>query len=165
MKRLDDHVIPGSDGKKELLTYLYAMLILVVLWALTFYISYFNARSLLYTLYRGEKVLIKDSVMTPFSVLVKGRFIGTAAYAGLCVFKAAYNLISFRTGSKSIYLMKRLPDRFEAEKRSLIMPFAALVTGLAAALLLFLAFRASYIALTPAGHFPGYDTYSLWRLL
>ncbi len=69
---------------------------------------------------------------------------------------AAFMLVSIalhyahhQSGSKSIYLMRRLPDRWELHRRCLTVPIAAVIVCAAIAAALFFIFYWSYMLLTP----------------
>ena len=77
-------------------------------------------------------------VFTGFSLL----FLGAAILA-------SYNYSGFRNGSKSYYLMRRLPDRFELTRRCLTFPIAAIIVCLLTAVILFFLYLALYAFYTP----------------
>lgn len=117
---------------------------------LNFLISYLQARSNLY-FYRGShRFLWPDAAMLPFSQLLGfslwGCFLAAVAMVGLAAWHYA---LHFR-GSKSIYTMRRLPQRWELHRRCLTVPaLAAAGYLLEAALLLGLDY-AIYRLATPA---------------
>lgn len=84
------------------------------------------------------------------------------------LFLVIYNYYSFRWKSKSIYLMKRLPDQKELHVRCLAGPviFAALATIIVITLLLW--FRSAYLNLPktlPGLNLPEYRGIDFWRTI
>ena len=77
-------------------------------------------------------------VFTGFSLL----FLGAAILA-------AYNYSGFRNGSKSYYLMRRLPDKWEYHRRCLALPLAATLAGLVLIPVLMGLFYVLYLHATP----------------
>ena len=63
--------------------------------------------------------------------------------------QAVQNYQSHYRGSRSIYLMRRLPDRRELARRCLCLPLAGFLLAAAAAALFSLAFFALYRLVTP----------------
>lgn len=117
---------------------------------LNFLISYLQARSSLW-IYQGRyRTLRPDAVMMPFPTLLGfslwGCFLAAIAMVGLAAWHYA---LHFR-GSKSIYTMRRLPQRWELHQRCLTVPaLAAAGYLLEAALLLGLDYLIYRLA-TPA---------------
>ena len=75
-------------------------------------------------------------------------FLFPALFAGaLCL--AAYNYVGFRNGSKSHYLMRRLPDKWEHHRRCLALPLLAILAGLVLIPILIAVYYAIYLHFTP----------------
>lgn len=108
----------------------------------------------LYEHVRGELVLIPGSQVPPYP-----QVLGTAllffALTALCLaLLACIHFFWHRWGARSDYLMRRLPRRWELEKRCLSGSALLLVcTGLIAAAMFWICFN-WYLSATPAGHLP-----------
>lgn len=61
-----------------------------------------------------------------------------------------YHYLSHYQGSKSIYLMRRLPDRWELHHRCLTLPLTGALIYLGCALFLLLVYFCIYLIVTPA---------------
>ncbi len=98
--------------------------------------------------------LVEGTVVSPFPPLFQGALAGFAA-AALCMpALALFHYLSHYQGSRSIYLMRRLPRQGELWRRCLGGPaLGLLLCALGAALTFALCF-VSYRFLTPEGHLP-----------
>lgn len=97
-----------------------------------------------------ERVLRPDAVMLPFDVLLH-RGLWLFYLLALCALANAVLLhLSYYTGgSKSIYLMRRLPQRWELIRRAITLPLLGAATCLLSALALRLLFLGVYYLITP----------------
>ena len=86
------------------------------------------------------------------------------AKTSLClVLLAAYHYAYHRQGSKSIYLMRRLPSKLELHRRCLTLPIAGILIALLTAFLLLLIYYAVYMNVTPAECLMPGQWQKLWR--
>ena len=76
------------------------------------------ARARLFAVSGGEKILIKGAVMEPFAELMEGRSAGVLIMAAAVLFLIIQNYLSFYQESRSIYLMRRLPDPWDLFRRT-----------------------------------------------
>ena len=68
---------------------------------------------------------------------------------GAAVVLAVVNRLSFLRGSRSDYLMRRLPNRWELARRSYALPLLLILATLGTMALLLAIYYAVYLALTP----------------
>lgn len=120
------------------------------LFSLLYYVPrYADALSSLYRGNGAERTLISGAVMPDF-VEILGR--GLLSFQILCAcmifFAGRHYFYHFRE-SKSIYTMRRLPNRWELHRRCLTLPAAGLIISAAMAMLFLLAFYAVYMLKTP----------------
>ncbi len=124
--KLQNIVPPGIDGKTEL-KWIAAGLIPAVLISMDFLLEYLSARSDLY--YRsypdGELILREGAFMTPFEILIADKFAGFQVGLLLLMILAVWHYIYHYQGSRSMWLMRRLPRRTELHKRCLMLPVLA----------------------------------------
>ena len=66
-------------------------------------------------------------------------------------------------GSKSIYLMRRLPDRWELHRRCLTLPIAMAVFFLLMGFVMLLLFFWAYFAAVPAQYIQPDQWAKIWR--
>ena len=126
-----------------------------------FFISQFNmALDMLYTGIPGETPLRADAQMYYFVDLIGSHghvsnFFSEPVFfpfvllilGAICL--AVYNYSGFHHGSKSSYLMRRLPDKWEYLRRCLAFPLLTILLGLVLIPLLTGLFYAIYIHFTP----------------
>lgn len=138
--RWDRLVPPGMNGRREA-GQLAAGLAVGLVW---------NAAAFLVPfLQEYERLMWVQAAFEPFDRLLRSALIPFALLAGWMVALALVHLLSHYQESRSIYLMRRLPDRWELWRRCLTLP----LTGLAVVLILTLGLSVLYFWL--------YETYAL----
>lgn len=83
-----------------------------------------------------RKFLRPDAVMTEFSDLMQGLFFGFILLAVCLLGLLLWHYMTYRQGSMSIYLMRRLPDRTLIHRQCWTVPLLGLFLCAATALLL-----------------------------
>ena len=117
---------------------------------LRFPLMYYSARQRLFPVINGRRVFLEGTKIEPFGKILGFSLWGCLLAAAAMVFLASWHYSCHFRGSKSIYTMRRLPERWELAKRCLTVPvIAAVVYLLEAAVLLGLDF-AIYRLATPA---------------
>lgn len=107
---------------------------------------------------------VKDgAMMMEVSELLDGNRIGFAMVAVLPVIFAINHYRYYRQGSMSVYLMKRLPDRWEYHRRNLMLPMILLMAVLVSMLLTELMCYGMYLLITPAGCLPAGQWTEFWK--
>ena len=154
---------PGMPLKAETAVFGVCM-VLSVLWSVFWFLDeYFWDRSSLFSTIGDPGGFYMIRYMTEFRTLVQGRFIGFAVTAaivlGFIVFRYAY----LYRGSKSVYLIRRLPEKAPVLKRILLIPLAELLLCGIAAFLLLLMHYVIYITATPKECLPPDQWKLLWR--
>ena len=105
--------------------------------------------------YQGmEQVLIEGARMERFRVLLGNGLAGFAITALVMLLFSIYHYLYHFQDSKSIYLMRRLPRRWELLRRCLTLPVAAAVLSLAAAMVMQGFYFGIYLVFTPKGCLP-----------
>jgi len=142
------YVPPGINHKKER-EWIIAGLVISLICSMGFLLSYIeNYRALFWEL-DGEKGIIKGALMPDFVGLLNSRLYGFPVLALCMVAVFLYHYLYHYQGSKSIYLMKRLPDRFELWRRCLTLPLAAALLSMVIAAALMLLYFGIYMYFTP----------------
>ena len=93
--------------------------------------------------------LIPEVMMADFIQLADNAFLGFGALILAMILLAIANYRSHFKGSKSVYLMRRLPQKYEMLKRCLSVPAAVILLTLATAFLLLMTYYWIYCAVTP----------------
>lgn len=108
----------------------------------------------LYQIHDRERVLIPGSTVPPFLQVFGGTLAGFWLVALCLVLLPVFHHRWHYWGSRSIYLMRRLPRRRELARRCLTGPALGLVCTALCALGMLLLCVLWYWMLTPAGHLP-----------
>ena len=151
VKKLGKYTPPGikfSDRFKYTLWYWG----IAVGWSCSYLIKYMTARSNLYEYVLSGLVLREGAVMPKFSMLVQEGMDSRYGFWGfywLMVVMIVVNYLHYYQGSKSIYLMRRLPDSWELHRRCLAVPVAGLLGALSLQGLLGVLYYLIYIWVTP----------------
>ncbi len=153
---------PGQDTRPLKWT-LIAALAIALLWSFLFFDRLQEA---VYSLYENPSLskAVRPGAVMPDYVLVLGNSLWGFGVAALVTASFAFtNYAYFTSGAKPIYLMRRLPRRFELLRRCTALPLAAAaVCGLCALALLHL-YLLIYLAATPEGCLAPGQWAKLWR--
>lgn len=158
MKRLDLKKLtpPGRETSRMMRSGGFA-LFAAVMRSFGFFSEYLDARNLLYTPRRpagGEAVLIPGAVIAPFSRVLQGAFSLFPLFwliMGLEVISA----YRYHIGeSRPMYLMRRLPNRWELHRRCWGLPLMCAGAGMALMGILTALYFLVYLVFTPAECLP-----------
>ena len=120
------------------------------LWSLTFFASYNNFYGRLFDSWgNGTRILKDGAIMAEFTTIIDGKLIFFRLLVIAMVFLVGYQYNYHFQGSKSIYLMKRLPRRSELWRRCLVFPVTLALISEAFAIALRMIFFAYYMIRTP----------------
>ncbi len=115
-----------------------------------FLVNFTKALDALYLHTLDEKVLRPDASMPPFSQLLGHLFwAGFALYLLFMVALVIYHYRLHRSGSKSIYLMKRIGRPWELHRRCWAFPLLGTVLGLLLLAMLLWGYHRLYLNTTP----------------
>lgn len=147
-------VPPGLDWWTEL-KWAVSGLVVGALWSLTaFSYQFSNALRRLYDWVGGKSILVESRTIDPFPELLYQAMAGLLLGILLTIPLACYHYAYHYLGSRSIYLMRRLPDGWELWRRCLTVPaLLAVVFLLTIELLTFLYFLIFLLA-TPDACLP-----------
>jgi len=145
----------GLDGINEKRAWIIGM-VASLLWSMLFLLRYSNAYSYLYywNNARTERILVEGAMMRPFPDLMVGLMTGFWMLAMYMLGVGVYFYMYHYRDSKSIYLMRRLPDRWELHRRCLTVPVLAAVASLLSSLVLTGIYYGIYILCTPVQCLP-----------
>lgn len=159
-------VPPGVDYKKEVRYFLCALLFTFLSSMVWFFIRFQDFHRNLYnTADRlGEQIVIEGAMMPDFKLVLGGCLLGFAVLVLCAAAGAGYHYLYYFQGSKSVYLMKRLPKRWELLKRCTVLPAMAVFICLATAFVLLLIYYWYYISNTPPECLAPGQWQKLWAL-
>ncbi len=136
-KWADERTPVGIEGKKEI-GWAACGLGISFLYSLTYYFSLWSYIDNLYGVssVTGKRVLLAGSYMPDFAAFAPSRMKPFVITALIFLTLAVYHYIYHYQESKSIYTMRRLPDRWELHRRCLTFPITVAVICLVSAVLL-----------------------------
>ena len=106
-----------------------------------------------------------ESLMPDFVAILGNALLGFFILALCMLLLAVYHYSYHFWGSKSIYLMRRLPQHYGLFKRCLALPVAAACLSLLCAFLLLLLYYADYILFTPTQYLPSDQWQKIWSAI
>lgn len=138
-------------------------MIVAAVYSFSFLMYYGMYKGGLYHQVRGENVLIPGKMMVDFAILMENALNGFFLLSFCLVLLAIYHYAYHYQGSKSIYLMRRLPDGKELHRRCLTLPIAGIVIALLTAFIFLLIYYAVYMLVTPEQCLTPGQWQKLWR--
>ncbi|MBO5352843.1 MAG: hypothetical protein J6A77_06050 [Lachnospiraceae bacterium] len=154
---------PGMDTDRQINGYLTG-LFLMLLFSVDYFVRYQNAwRGLFYWPEEGEKILIPGAVMPDFSEMLGESLRGFFLYCLILLAAVVWNYLYYYQGSRSIYLMKRLPNPMERHKRAWVLPLLAVGLTLAAAFVVLVLYFEFYMIVTPKQCIAPGQWHKIWR--
>ncbi|MBQ7860003.1 MAG: hypothetical protein IJ347_07740 [Faecalibacterium sp.] len=159
---LQRHAPPGLNIKAERNGFL-LLLGAATLCSANFLLWYFDEYDRLFYNHLGIKTLTPHAQMPTFAALMENSMLLFPFLALLTVAAAIDHYAYHWKGSKSIYTMRRLPNRWELHRRCLTLPLIALGITVVWALALIGIYAAIYQFVTPAGCLPPDAWDGFWR--
>ncbi len=130
----EKHVPPGFEWETERGLFI-AALVIACLWSMGFFINFSDA---------VHYAIDRNDVPYFYEVLGKSFFCFPIAIVFMLA-SIALNYAHYHSGSKSIYLMRRLPNGWELHRRSITVPLWSAAITLAAAVVLFFIYYGVYM--------------------
>ncbi len=157
--RVRDFFPPGFEYEKSCKSFIGTVSAAVV-YSFIFLTNYARERSrLFYTVTdmgTGEvrKTLREGAQMAPFSEVIGYSFVMFIVVFVVVIYTMILQCLYYREGSKSIYLAKRLPDKWFAWRTCFTAPLIGLFIGLFVMGLMLAIYYGVYIGFTPAQCLP-----------
>ena len=126
-----------------------AGLAVAIVYSMIYLLRYFNAQENLYEWTLKGRELIEGAVMPDFAELMDGTLLVFLAIALTMMGLVIYHYIYHRLDTKSYYVMRRLPNRWELHLRCLTLPMTGLLICGAAALIMITIYYWIYMGCTP----------------
>lgn len=163
LSRWIDSMAPPGIGTDWKLSWYFIGLVLVFLPSLRFIGNYNDAFSELYQWEFDKQVLIKGVVMKDFVTVLGDSLQSFFLYCLVLLGAVAWHYIYYHYKTKSIYLMKRLPNRFELHKRAWTLPLVGIVVTLFVAFVLLVIYFEIYMLVTPKQCIAPGQWSKIWR--
>ena len=107
--------------------------------------------------------MINQVTMTDLVVLLRGKFVLFGMPILLCLMAIGNRYRYYHQGSKSIYLMRRLPDRRQWHRSCLVQPTLRILLVIGIMAVLLLVFYAVYMNQVPEGCLLPNQWKKIWR--
>lgn len=161
---LERYAPVGADGGREARGILLGLGLSAGFGLLAFLPRYFDRRAALYTRQGAQMVLRPGAVMEDFAQLLDWMLLGFAVTAVCMAALAVWHYASHFQGSRSIYTMRRLPQRWELARRCLTLPLLGALGCLIGAAALLLICFAVYNLATPEQCLTPHQWQKLWMI-
>lgn len=140
---------PGISIRQEIKYFGMGLAAALCIAVLAYGVSLRTAYDMLFDRYGVDRILRADAMMPDFISLL-GMSLSFFYIVALCsLATAVFHHLSYYSGSKSIFLMRRLPQRWEILRRNITLPIVGAAISLLAAFLLMLLFLVVYYLVTP----------------
>ena len=153
MKWLEKYAPLGIGVEKQVTAYLVGTGI-ATLYSMWYLVRYISARNELFEYIRGERQLIEGAIIRDFGMLTQNLFWGFLIIIVVTILSAVSFYFYHFDGSNMLYLMKRLPNRWELCKRCITLPIAGTGILIVWAEIVYLLYYAIYLICTPAQCLP-----------
>ncbi len=161
---LKRHVPPGFPVRREL-TWIGVGLGASLLYSFRFLLTFFDSRSDLYETVDKARVLIAGAVMPDFADVLGSSLLGFVLVALCMPALILYHYAYHYQGGRSIYLMRRLPNRWELHRRCFTVPLLAAGASLLLWFVFLLLYYGIYMAGTPDACLAPGQWRKLWEVL
>lgn len=153
-EQMEKYYPPGRELKKDLCFYRIGLWCAVG-YSCLFTVEYKMSWYSLHTFGKNGKLVVIDGAMMPsFAEMVSGYLNGFYLLAILMLEAILFNYWYHRKGSKSVYIMKRLPNPWEYHKRCITLPLLGAINAIIMAGLMMLVYYGIYMHNTPAQCMP-----------
>ncbi len=140
---------PGSNIKQQTDFFIVGNIISII-YSLYFFVEYFNNYQNLFEFDGTKRILISGAQMPDFPLILNKFLIGIPIVAICMMFYVVFYYASYyQGGSKSIYLMKRLPKKSELHKRAWTLPLIFTAITLLIGFLVAVFYLCFYLLITP----------------
>jgi hypothetical protein len=146
---IERHCPPGINGKGHFQSLLSFSCVFAVIMIFHFGQAYYSSYCDLFIKVLGQKMLDPNAVIPDFVFLHAPIFPYILSYTLVVLFLAFTYHSTYYRGSKSIYLMKRLPNPWERWRLCLTLPTLALLFFLLILVVMLLLTFAFYLLFTP----------------
>ncbi len=153
---------PGMNPAEER-NFVKIGLVLSALIAFLDVIVCFTELNHLYQYRAGKRILDASRKMPDFAEIFQRFPIGFAILAVCMLGFIVYHYVYYYRGSKSIYLMRRLPDRWEIHRRAWSYPLCVILLCALCVVVLFWLYFGLYLWITPNECLVPGQLYRIWR--
>ncbi len=147
MNKLEKFIPLGMNIRLELSKYT-SVLFIATIYSLTFLYSFWLEKSDLY--YDGQNLqLLEGAIMPDFVDILNLSLFGYVVVIFAMLIMIFRYYLYHHTGTRSVYLMRRLPNKSEYHKRCLAMPIFVAILSIVLAYIFLLIYYQYYMHNTP----------------
>ncbi|GAU78363.1 hypothetical protein [Fusibacter sp. 3D3] len=161
--KIGDYTPMGIDYRQEM-KWICIGLCISTLYSFGFLFSLSNYYHALFTTINQKRVLIKGAFMPDFVEVLGQHLIGFFIVSLCMIALVIYHYFYHYQDSKSIYLMRRLPNRWALLKRCVSLPLFSVLTAILMALFLLLFYFGIYFWVTPEACMTPNQWHKLWHI-
>jgi len=162
---LERNFPPGYSYASELKAVFSGIAIAVLISLLSFWGAYSAEIQSLYRPVGADLILDETRIMPDFVyILSDNLLILLILSAFIFILVSLVHYAYYQSGSRSIYLMRRLPNRFELHKRALLIPLISALLAVLLAVLLLIIYYAVYMLWTPQACLTPNQWQKIWRV-
>ena len=152
-KWLEKYAPPGINVSTEV-GWFVAGVVLATLHSLCFLVEYMQAKNELYMRKGDGLVLMEGAIIKDFATLTDGLFLTFQIVCIVTLLVTIYHYAYHYQGSKMMYFMKRLPDKWEVHRRCWALPVAGFCITVVWMTTLKIIYYAIYLLCTPSQCLP-----------
>lgn len=164
-KDLSYYAPPGMELKQEIKVFVIGMVLSSLFSFWIFGVEFSDCLEKLYWKNGGERTVIPGAMMTNFAELFGDAVIGFDVVFALMIAAIVMHYAYHSWESKSIYTMRRLPSRWEMDRRCLTLPICGMVISKVTTLVILLICYGFYVGLTPKECLLPGQWMKIWKML
>lgn len=155
--------VPLGVNARQELEWMFGGWMLSFFYSMGFLVRYEREYLSLFHTIDKRRVLLEGRFMPDFADLLGSHLYGFLIVALCMLAVVVYHYVYHRQGSKSIYLMRRLPDGMELHRRCWALPVLCALGSILLAFVLLLIYYAIYMLVTPDACLTPGQWEKLWR--
>ena len=164
IKKSIEHSVPPGANTAIIPRFMMIGYIISTLFSFSFWHRYFEKYWELF-ITENKVTVLSGVMMTDFAELYEGSMLVFAMFMLFSLVFAVHYYSYYHQGSKSIYLMKRLPKGFERHRRALTLPILVCAAFFILAVITTLVYFGLYMLITPNECILPAQWHKLWGYL
>lgn len=148
-KDLSYYAPPGMELEQEKKIFIIGMVVSTIFSFLLFGIEFSDCLEKLYWKNGAERTVIPGAMMTNFTELFGEVNMGFKVVFALMIAAMVMHYVYHIWESKSIYTMRRLPSKWELDRRCLTLPLCGIAISKVTAFVILMICYGFYVGLTP----------------
>ena len=164
MRKLERFAPPGYDLETEL-KFILVFSIGSLIISFSFFLHFHEAYELLFHFEEGVKILIPNALMPDFETLSRSAMASFRTNSAWVLYVIWLRYRYFKTETKSVYVMLRLPKRTEYHMRCWVMPITLSLLSFLIMIMLKALYFTYYKNVVPLPAWPPGQSMNLWSVI